>query len=114
MTDKRSMLKQGQVLELYVKLKPVCASVDGFAVYAEGYSDARVAEEFGCTPANVAGLRNRMIGRIRPKPADVVGTKARLDTHEHAIAKLMREVAELQKTAEWLDQRRQQIEDRFK
>lgn len=62
----RHVLKQAQVIQLYQLLKQHCRTVDGFAVYEEGWSDKAVAEAFGCTPANVAGVRVGTLGGLRP------------------------------------------------
>lgn len=82
----RSMLKQSQVIELYGLLKQHCSPVDGYAVYEGGWSDERLAKEFGCTPTNVANLRVSMIGSFRPRSA--VTVNGRLDALERAVAAL--------------------------
>jgi len=72
MDEKRTknMLKQNQLFRLGDLLRQHCSSVDGFAVYSDGWSDEQVVEtlkgEFSLTVSNVAGLRKSLLGKFPP------------------------------------------------
>ncbi len=72
MEDKRTKvtLKQTQLFRLGDLLRKHCSSVDGFAVYADGWSDEQIVEalkgEFAITVNNVAGLRKTLLGKFPP------------------------------------------------
>lgn len=54
-------------------LKEVIRRVEGtpFAEYVSPWNDESVAQKFGATKANVAGLRERLFGKLRPHSSDV-------------------------------------------
>lgn len=61
--DRATIVKIGQ------RLAEVCNETEpGFCKYDDGFDDSVIAAEFGCTRANVAGIRTSMFGKVR-KPA---------------------------------------------
>lgn len=67
----RRALGQAETVLLADKLRGVCTTAsDGYAVYAAGWSDARVAQELegsidGINANHVATLRSNLIGKLR-------------------------------------------------
>ena len=87
------MLKAFQYVELGERLKQVCSKdQNGFARYAPGYNDTRVAAELGkpFRPSHVSGLRHQMFGGLRrPAGASDFSTKLRLTYLENIVEQLV-------------------------
>jgi hypothetical protein len=69
----RRMMNQMQTIALHDKLKGICSTVNGKAIYIEGYSDERVHKEIGETAYSInsiINLRRVMFGDL-PKKAKV-------------------------------------------
>ena len=62
----KSIMAYETVIALGERLKAVCQKIDGFAVYETGWDDARIAAELSVTITNVRGLREKIIGLVRP------------------------------------------------
>lgn len=77
MGNQKSTLGFKARLEIHEKLKGVIIPTGpDLCTYAEGWSDNRVAQELGCAPSNVKGVRAEVFGKLRqaaggPRSGDV-------------------------------------------
>lgn len=73
MKEERNYLDFKARVAILKELERVCGKHGDFAIYQPGENDRTVAERMGCTVANVAGIRNQMIGPVRGAPAPAQG-----------------------------------------
>jgi hypothetical protein len=100
-------------LQLSEALNKVCRkSDDGFAVYADGWSDGRVAQEAAAAinPAvnvtHVANMRQEIFGLIRPAAAP----KPKSEPADELLHKMQEHIAELSDRIEALTERVKELE----
>ena len=88
----KSMLSLKNKIEVFEFLKTCCRKTeDGKAEYLEGWNDAKVAVHFGVTAANITGVRNEMIGKLRgtsPIAAMHNATQQRFEKLEERVSRL--------------------------
>lgn len=60
-------LTRQQILEIGIVLQKTCKPAShGFYAYVEGYSDAKIAQEYNVSTAQVMKLRKDVLGDIHP------------------------------------------------
>lgn len=87
----KNTLSFSKRVEVYERLKTICKKDGGYAVYAPGWNDARVARLLGCSDSNIRSIREEMFGPLhRGSTSDevIVEILARLDGLEAAVSKL--------------------------
>jgi len=84
------MATHAEVDKILALLRDHCKrDADGFAVYAEGWDDEKVAREAGVQPSNVKGRRAAIYGHLITAPA------AALKAAENEVLSLRRELQRL-------------------
>ncbi len=86
-------------------LQEHCRKDGAFAVYEEGWSDQRIADQIGCTRQNVHSIRLEDYGNLRRGTADAI---------DEAALRVLRETIEFQgKTIESVGNRAQLLATRI-
>lgn len=91
----RNKLSAKEHFEVSVTLHKHCKSVDGYAVYDEGWNDARIAKELDVTVPNVGYVRRNVFGNFKQLPRLAVRSYASKATLEQRIADLEDTVTKL-------------------
>lgn len=90
MTKTRRVATHAEIDKILALLRDHCKrDADGFAVYAEGWDDDRVAREAGVTANHVKNRRTAIYGNLITSPA------AALKAAESEVLSLRREVQRL-------------------
>lgn len=93
----KNVMHRLELVKVADALRARCSiSEDGFALYADGYSDQKIADELGVTVFNVSGLRKDMFGPIRPARTPKDPRAAEIAALKSDVASLAALGAELQ------------------